>query len=349
MLRDDDRDGRDRDHDEHEEPERPRREAREGVHAADRGIPRQRRQDDDAERHADDADRDLEQHERESEGGQGAGRERRGEAVRTRNVIWVAPSPNARGAISKSALRACGSPGRSAACSRKPSRAIGRHWTSRWPIAPRTTPIARPLDAERRDEDRARRDDREVVDDRGHRGRGEPGAWRSGRSSRRLRAARKIGLEDHDPRQLDGLVELHRAEAGRDRRDHHRREHEDDRSPDAQRESMRFAIVETTRQARASSLVARRRATTGSSRTTARRRRRAGRGGRAGGTPRRTSRARRRETAVAMTTSGRSRGCARRGTRPRRSIPARARAPRGGHAGGGASARARAQARMGPR
>ena len=58
---------RDRDHDVDEQAERPRQELGEGILAPDRGLARQRWQDDDAERHADDPERDLEQREGEVE------------------------------------------------------------------------------------------------------------------------------------------------------------------------------------------------------------------------------------------------------------------------------------------
>ena len=74
------------------------------------------------------------------------------------NVIWVAPSPIARGAISTSALRACGSP------SVDPRRVAEAEPAQRpeldEQVAERrraTTPIARPVDAERRAEEQRRR------------------------------------------------------------------------------------------------------------------------------------------------------------------------------------------------
>ena len=65
-------------------------------------------------------------------------------AVTTMNVIWVTPSPMARGAIRTSALRACGSASSMRGSYRKPSRASGRTWTSRWASEPATTLTARP-------------------------------------------------------------------------------------------------------------------------------------------------------------------------------------------------------------
>ena len=64
--------------------------------------------------------------------------------VMTRNTIWVAPRPSARGAISTSVRRACGSPMSIRGRIRAPIRRIVGTWTSRWPAAPTTTPRARP-------------------------------------------------------------------------------------------------------------------------------------------------------------------------------------------------------------
>ena len=65
--------------------------------------------------------------------------------VTTRKVIWLAPRPTARGAISTSALRAWSSPRSMRAVQRNPSRCSGRAWMRRCPMAPATTPMARPV------------------------------------------------------------------------------------------------------------------------------------------------------------------------------------------------------------
>ena len=62
----------------------------------------------------------------------------------TRNTIWVAPRPSARGAISTSVRRACGSLRSTRGRIRAPIRRIVGTWTRRWPAAPMTTPMARP-------------------------------------------------------------------------------------------------------------------------------------------------------------------------------------------------------------
>ncbi len=64
--------------------------------------------------------------------------------VITRNTTWTAPRPSARGAISTSVLRASASPRSTRGVIRAPIRRMTGSWTSRWPSAPRTTPIARP-------------------------------------------------------------------------------------------------------------------------------------------------------------------------------------------------------------
>ena len=62
----------------------------------------------------------------------------------TTNVIWLAPSPTARGAIRSRALRASGSSSPKCGTKRNPSCRSGGSWTRRSPIEPRTTPIASP-------------------------------------------------------------------------------------------------------------------------------------------------------------------------------------------------------------
>ena len=78
--------------------------------------------------------------------------------VTTTNVIWVAPRPTARGAISDerlARLRVAGVDPRRVAEAR--GGRIGRSWTSRWPSDPATTPMARPVDAEDGAEEQRRR------------------------------------------------------------------------------------------------------------------------------------------------------------------------------------------------
>ena len=64
--------------------------------------------------------------------------------VTTMNVIWVAPSPMARGAIRTSAWRACGSPPSIRGVYRKPMPGQRPELDEQVPERPRTTPIARP-------------------------------------------------------------------------------------------------------------------------------------------------------------------------------------------------------------
>ncbi len=83
-----------------------------------------------------------------------------------------------------------------------------------------------PVDPERRGEQQGRPDDREVVDDRRD-GRGREPATRVEDARRDRPERQEDRAEQHDPGQLDGLVELGRPEARRDRRDQDRREDED--------------------------------------------------------------------------------------------------------------------------
>ena len=137
--------------------------------------------------------------------------------VTTMNVIWVTPSPIARGAISVSARRAWGSRlidvRHVAEAELSQRRELDEEMAHRsGDDAERET-----VHPERRREQQSRPDDREVVDDRGHGRGGEPAARVE--DARRHRTERQEDrAEQHDPGQLDGLVELDRPEAGRDRR-----------------------------------------------------------------------------------------------------------------------------------
>ena len=62
----------------------------------------------------------------------------------TTKVIWLAPSPTARGAIRSRALRASGSSSPKCGTKRNPSCRNGGSWTRRSAIEPMTTPIASP-------------------------------------------------------------------------------------------------------------------------------------------------------------------------------------------------------------
>ena len=221
------------------------------------------------------------------------------------NVICVAPSPIARGRHQQRGPCAPrgSSPsirGRVAEARAAPAAGAGRAGGR---ASPATTPIARPSTPN----DGARRiaaaDDREVVDDRGDRRRGEPAAGVE--DARRHRAqGQEDRAEQHDPGQLDGLVQLDRPEARGDRRHHDRRQDEQADRQDRQRDEHE---VDDRRHDTPARATPRRRPTaprrSGSGPTTAPRPRPAGRSGRAGGTPRRTCRARRRaRPELAMTT-----------------------------------------------
>ena len=122
------------------------------------------------------------------------------------NVIWVAPSPIARGAISSSALRACGSPSvdpwRVAEAEARQRAELDEQVAER----PGDDADREALDADRSGQEQRRADDREVVDDRGERRGREPAAGVE--DARRDRAERQEDrAQQHDPRQLDGLVE----------------------------------------------------------------------------------------------------------------------------------------------
>ena len=148
--------------------------------------------------------------------------EGRGEAVETTNVSWVAPRPIARGAISDERLAGLrvaqvdprarsGSRCRGAAAAgRGGGRATRRRRRSRGPSTPR---LGR--------EEHGAADDREVVDDRRERRRGEPVLGVE--DARRDRAEREEDrAQQHDPRQLDGLGRASGlVEARRDQRHDH--------------------------------------------------------------------------------------------------------------------------------
>ena len=179
--------------------------------------------------------------------------------VMTRNMIWTAPRPSARGAISTSVLRASASPRSTRGVIRAPMRRIDGQLDEQVARARRaTTPIARPTHAERRHEQQRAADDRDVVDDRRQRGRPEP-ALRV-EDARRDRARREEQRrQDHDPGQLDGLGQLRLVEARRD--DRRRAPGANTRTSSARTASalsIRVVTVDTTRQARASSSVANR-------------------------------------------------------------------------------------------
>ena len=104
--------------------------------------------------------------------------ERRRERVTTTNVIWVAPRPIARGAISASAWRAC-RVARIDAAAGSGSRAAQRRQLDEQ-VAERAGDDA-DREARRRPstgQEDAAADDREVVDDRRDRGGREPAAGR---------------------------------------------------------------------------------------------------------------------------------------------------------------------------
>ena len=97
-------------------------------------------------------------------------------AVTTMNVIWVAPSPMARGAIRISALRACGVAGVDPRRVAEAEPGQRPELDEQVPERAEDDADGETLDAERRAEDEGAADDREVVDDRRDGRRREPAA-----------------------------------------------------------------------------------------------------------------------------------------------------------------------------
>ena len=205
---------------------------RERFLVADRGVARQRRQDDDAERHADDPERDLQQREREVEVRHRAVAEQAGERRDDDEGDLGHPEPDRPRRHQQQCLA------RLRVVALDPGVVAEAHPRQRTQldeqVAHRTGDDAQgqTLDPEARAEDQRAADDREVVDDRRDGRRGEPTAGVE--DARRHGAHRQEDrAEQHDPRQLDGPVELRALEAGGDdRHDDRRQDEQDDRQDD---------------------------------------------------------------------------------------------------------------------
>ena len=167
----------DRDHHVDQQPERPGEQAGERRLVTHRGVTGQAGQQDDAERHADDPERDLEQREREVEVGHGAVAEQAGDRGHDdeRDLGHAQPDRPWRHQDERLArlrvapARSVGRTGSPAGPAAGPGPADGRASRRRRSTASPSTPNLGTQD------ERAA-DDREVVDDRRDRGRGEPAA-----------------------------------------------------------------------------------------------------------------------------------------------------------------------------
>ncbi len=155
--------------------------------------------------------------------------------VTTMNVICVAPSPIARGAISGEGLARMRIGGIDPRVVAEPEP--GERPDLDQEVAERAGDDAerQPDDAEARGQQDGRADDREVVDDRRHRRGGEPPA-RVEHAGRHRAQRQQDRAEQHDPRQLDGRLELLAREARRDDRHDDRREHEEARGEHGERD-----------------------------------------------------------------------------------------------------------------
>ncbi len=153
--------------------------------------------------------------------------------VTTRKVIWLAPRPTARGAISTSALRAWSSPRSMRGGPAEPEPVQRPGLDEEMPHRSGDDADGEAGDAHRAPQDERRTDDREVVDDRcGSRGREPTGRVEDARRDRP--EGQEDRAQQHDPRQLHGLVPLGLREPGRDHRDDRGRRDEEHDTEDQQ-------------------------------------------------------------------------------------------------------------------
>ncbi len=228
-----DRDPGDRQHHEEDQPDRPRHQGRELVEVGECRLPRQRRQDDDAERHADHTDRDLEQGECDVEHADRARAERgRDRVEHDERDLTRSETECARG-------HQLQRPARLGIVELDPpvvSVALGLQrgdLDEQMAEGAGNDADGQTGDPERGGEDEGRADDREVVDDRRD-GRGRESTPRV-EHARGQRAEREEDrAQNHDPGQADRPVDLLRSEPRIDGPDDRRCGDEDDQSENEQ-------------------------------------------------------------------------------------------------------------------
>ena len=222
-----------RDHREEQQAERPCQESREFDLTADRRIARQRRQEDDPKWDADDPDRDLEEGERDVEVGHGAHRKCGRQGGDDDEGDLARPQPEgSRHHQQKRApcLRIIPVDPRFVA---EAEPAEGSYLDEEMAERPDDHAQGKTFDPERGCQEQCAADDRQVVDDRRDRRRGEPAAGVEDAGSNGAHC-QKDRAEEHDPGEDDRALELLAFETRGNRLHHHRGEQEEHAGQDGQ-------------------------------------------------------------------------------------------------------------------